>query len=1632
MATRGHQLLLRVLLSCVLTGGLIFSPGSAQAAEAVSSRTETTQSLKIIDLSELQQDGAAALVLTFNMPLDEKQEFSRLVQLSDEKRGKVDGGWELSSNAKTLRFRHPEPARKLTVSVATGIRAATGELLSSPFTKTLTTRDIQPMVGFASRGSLLPVRVAQGLPVLALNIPHVDVDFFRVKKTAIGSFLTQWNYGNNLNSWDSKALLEKADLVWTGRFDLNPAHNTREKLQLPLENIDALKQPGVYLAVMKQAGTYSYSLPATLFTLSDIGLSMHRFPNRLDLFSQSLENGSPLSSVTVQLLDEKGAVLESGESDAMGHLVLKPQKKGKLLLASKEGQTSLIDLNLPALDLAEFAVTGPQGYDKQLFVFGPRDLYRPGETVLVNALLRDADGKPLPEQPVRTELVQPDGEVIRTFVWQPLHGLYQQKIALPASAMTGEWQLRLNTGDNQPYSWRFHVEDFLPERMALMLTNDATPLAPGDDVVFNIEGRYLYGAPAANNNLQGQLFLRPAREAVATLPGYQFGDITEKGIKRSLDEVDEKLDSGGKTRLVVESRWAETRSPLNLIFQASLLETGGRPVTRRATQAIWPAEALPGIRPRFASKAIYDYDHDSYHDEPTVEENGIAVFDIVYANSQGEKLAANHLDVRLIRERRDYYWSFADSEGWQSRYDEKDLQEDEKHITIPAGGTQQVSFPVEWGSYRLEVHASDRIVSSVRFQAGFSWQDNTNGTGAPRPDQVKLKLDKAAYQPGDVAHVQIEAPAAGNGYLMVESSSGTLWWQPLSVPAGGTTLDVPLDSRWNRHDLYLSAIVVREGEKVSGATPKRAVGLLHLPMTTAARRLELTLEAPAKVRPEQTVKIKVKASRTGAPLPEKINVLLSAVDSGVLSITDYVTPDPWNAFFGRKRYNADQYDVFGQLIEGGGRLAALRFGGDGDKDLLSHGGKKPITHVNIVAQQLQPVQLDEKGEGILSLPLSAFNGQLRLMAQGWSEDAFGATDSTMVVAAPLVAELATPRFLASGDSARLALDITNLTEQPQTLNVDINAGGLIQLDGAALQSITLAKGEKTTLTVPVKAKKGFGDGEVNVVISGLNLPGENITQSRQQWKIGVRPAYPAQTLSFDAIINASTPWQVMGTAFQGLDTAGLSGKLTLSNHPPLNIASYIQALYTYPYGCLEQTVSGIWPSVFTSHVQLTAMGIKSSSDENRRAGVDTGIARIAGMQRHNGSFGLWNKENAEEFWLTSYVIDFLLNASDAGYAVPEGLISRANDRLLRYLQEPAQILSGWSNNADALRFSVQAYAGLVLARQQKAPLGALRLLYENRQQAKSGLALMQLGVALRLMGDERRAQTALMQGAVLTRPQNIWFGDYGSLIRDNALMIALLAEYRLMPEIQNQLLLTLTKELRDKQWFSTQENNALFMAARTLQQAKSNEWQATLTGAARPVSGTQPLNKGLNANQLLNGITISNKNSDPLYAKLDVVGYADEAPQPMSHVLDIEREYFTLNGRRLDLANVKSGELIIVRLKVSASKRVSDVLVVDMLPAGLELENQNLGDSSATLGDSADELRESMLDMQQAAIKHIEFRDDRFVAALAVNIYRPSTLLYLARAVTPGRYHVPPSQAESMYVPEWRAIGRTPEALYVR
>ncbi|MFQ0993683.1 alpha-2-macroglobulin [Gilliamella sp. BG2] len=1616
--------------------------------------------LTVIDSSEVIIDGSSTLVITFSVPLNPKLNFSNLLRLVDRQTGNVDGAWELSDNGLELRHRYLEPNRQLDLTIDKMLAAINGNSLKEVYQAEIKTQDRLPMVGFASNGFLLPSKSMTGLPVTTLNVNKIDVNFFKIKPEQLSDFIADYGFINQVSAWNSKNINKFADLVYTSRFDLNPKRNSQETVLLNLSSIPQLQQEGIYLAVMNQAGSYDYTNPASLFSISNIGVAVHAYNNgKLSVITHGLDNGKPFADVNISILcnksirdSNKNCTTISAKTDATGYaeVTLPKDMDYALLTASDGNQISLVNLDRSALNLSEYNLTGSTFYQKQLFAFGPRDLYRPHETVYFNALLRNADGKPLPLQPIVVDVMSPDNQVVENFTVDAKaksNGLYQWQYVIPANAATGKWAFRFNLGDdNYRYVW-FRVEEFLPERMAMEITTASNkPITLDKRVNFDVKGWYLYGAPAAGNNLEGNIYLKKI-DSIPELADYKIGNVTDNSIGRQLDNIETTLDKNGNAQVGIDtSDWGKLSSPIKLILQASLLDSGGRPITRYASQIIWPNQQMPAVRALFSQSPYYDWSLDKYETSPTVDKGANAEFEVAYVNTDGQKLAASHLKARIIRERHNYYWTWSEHTGWYQAYNSSEFVVQEQPLSIAANGTAKVSYQTDdYGFYRIEVvDTKNNIISSLRFRSGYNWEDNTNGTNAVRPDQVKLSLDKTAYSVGDTAKIHVQAPVAGSGYISLETNDGILWKKDITVGENGLDVEIPIQD-WGRHDIYISAMIIRPSTDAAVQTIKRAIGLLYLPIDTSNRQLNLSIEAPTKTEPEKTIPIKVKIDKSAIQKDHKVSVLLSAVDSGVLNITNFATPDPYSAFLGRKRYEVDLYDVYGKLIEGKGRNLNVSFGGDAMLGESGPGGKKPLNEVKIVAQQLQTIDLNDDGEGFVDLALPNFNGELRIMAQAWDDSRYGKAEKAMIVASPVVAELSTPRFLSGGDQATLALDLNNLTEKTQTMQVNVLTDGLIHQNAVESTKVTLDSKQRQIIQVPVVADYGYGQGTVTINVTGILLEDGSNYQIKRSWTVGVRPAYAVTNKYYAAAINGGESWVLPEDSIAEIIENTVDGKLIVSNQPPLNIAQYIKELFAYPYGCLEQTVSGLMPSLYANQEQLSALGIKTESDDKRREKVQLGISRILSMQRNNGSFGLWSKDSAEEYWLTVYATDFLIQASERGYNVNNKALDAAITRISQYTYDANAFngLQSYYDNSQAsnyTQFATKAYALAVLARQNKITVpmrNEINRMYQQITESDfkvlSPLPVAQLALSAKLAGFDN-IYNNLMPRVFTTSYDNrySWLGEYGSAIRDNALVLSLLVENNLSVDKQADYLIQLSDLLNDTRYFSTQELNALFVAGWSLEQHKSShKFNVVLNEQSNEVDST--LSRSFDFANLANRLTISNpENAQPLYIKFTVSGYGKKVPAPTSdeNVLTINRSYYDLKGNKIQPHHLKVGDLVVVLLDVRAHKEVvHDALIVDFLPAGLELENQNLTNSSVSL-QAIPEIANLLKDEDSNDIKYQEFRDDRYVAAVDINHYVSdgtyrSQVAYLARAVTAGNYMIPYPYVESMYRPDRFAIGQS-------
>ncbi|WP_425520197.1 alpha-2-macroglobulin family protein [Xanthomonas cannabis] len=1589
----------------------------AASGEAIKADKQAITGFALARAYPDQTSDGLSLALEFSRPLVGTQDFDALVRF-EEKVGTGDSSWSLSEDGKTLRYPYVEAAKDYTVLIDANLLAADGSRLGKPLKQKVYTGELKPVAGFASQGSVLPARESRGLPVVSVNVPEVDVEFLRVREKSLPAFFQQFQRGGRRGSWDleseysgNEPLSKLADPVYVNRFILGGKQNERVLTYLPTQDIKELQEPGLYFAVMKRAGSFENEFDTAFFTVSDIGLHTRAYKDKLFVHTASLQSGEPIKNVELRILDAKGELFLKGATDGNGNALLNyTLDAGHVLTARSKTDVSLLPFNQPALDLSEFAVAGRQSAWFDVFAWAGRDLYRPGETMRVSAILRDNDGKPTKPQPVFLRLKQPDGKTFRETKLQPgEQGYFEFTQQIPADAPTGRWQVEFRTdpaSKDAVQGMTVRVEEFLPERMKLDLDSTQKTLGAGQPFKLVANAAYLYGAPADGNRFTAKLAVSVEQHPLESLPGWFFGDPTLELPREAKDVIDTEFGSDGILREdIALPAEAKPVSTIAAVVSGSVYETGGRTVTRTLKRVLWPAKALVGVRPLF-------------DDADGADANSNARFEITRVDADGKPQPAKGLKATLVRELRDYHWNYTDNHwdyDFTRRFENKDTR------TLDVGSANaKIDFPVEWGEYRLDVFdPASGLTTRYPFRAGWSWNDENRGLDA-RPDKVKLALDKTGYRAGDTLKVTLTPPHAGKGVLLVESDK-LLYVQDIDVKPG-STFELPVTEAWERHDVYVTALVFRGGTAPSKITPARAVGVAHVPMDRKARRVAVGLSAPKQMRPEQPLPVTVSVPELAG---KAAHVTISAVDVGILNITRFPVPDANAQFFAQRRLGTDAYDIYGRVIESfEGASGKLKFGGDMALEALPQ-AKRPTARVQTVDLFSGSVTLDAKGNARVQLPVPDFNGTLRVSALVYSDTRYGNRDMETIVRAPILAEASMPRVMAPGDRSTVTLDVQNFTGKPGEFSVRVEGIGPLAIAEAA-RSVKLAVDAKQTLSFPLSATEGYSVAKVRVRVDG------NGFKADRSYELPVRAGWPQVLRAQTRVLDPLAPITLDSSFADGLMAGSVTARMVVSPLPPIPFASALQGALEYPYGCAEQTTSKGYAALLLDDATARALGTKGLEAAKRRERMEGAFGRLASMQIASGHFSMWGDDGYVNPGLTPYIAEFLLDAKDAGFAVPDNVLQKALNRLSEDLLSGGNEFYG-QDRRDNLKFANQAWSGYVLARVNRAPLGTLRALYDNqRDKALTGLSLVHLGVALSLQGDTKRGDAAIKAGfAKDSSERPPYFGDYGSAIRDDALMMALLHERGLSKPEYDTRAVALGRALDARRatgwlWLSTQEQVALARLGKALMVGQGKQVSGTLTvgGDAQQIAPARLFGRSFDGAALARGVQFAPQGEAPMYASLEVAGIPRSAPEPDTRHLSVERSWYTTDGKPWTPQALKEGEALIVRVTITANSNMPDALLTDLLPAGLEIENFNLGDAKQWADVVVDGI--GISERSSAAdVKHEEFRDDRYVAALALSSGSKAQVYYLVRAVTPGTYTVPPSLVEDMYRPELRGVGHT-------
>ncbi|HET9048699.1 MAG TPA: alpha-2-macroglobulin [Chiayiivirga sp.] len=1613
-----HGFVLATLLAS-LTALVACGPQAPQApekAEPVQTAPQDSTAFTLLEAGGEEYSGRPALRLHFSQPLVSEQDFNALLLVRDANGGDVSGSWVLDNeDSSILRFPYVQGDNNYRVSIKPGLSATDGRSLGDLAEREVYSGNLSPVVGFASRGSVLPARGTQGLPVVAVNTREVDVEFFRVKEKSLAEFLERYAGAGNRGNWELEQINRLADSVYANRYALNAPANQRQVSFLPVQSISELREPGVYFALIRRVGSFTDGYETTHFYVTDLGLHARVEKNGLFVHAASLATGQPRNGVELQLQGAKGEILATATSDSDGNAEVSVLPKNSQVLIARQGtEVALVAFNQPALDLSEFPVSGRMQSAQDVYAWSGRDLFRPGEVLQVSALLRDYDGRVLPKpHTLYATLRQPDGRAISTL---PLEsdalGYYSYQRTLTEDVPTGRWSLeyRLDPGANEPLGrFAFRIEEFLPERLKLVLGSPETPLAIGAALPLNVDAAFLYGAPAAGNRFTAQVLYRAALHPVDSLKGWFFGDPTIDLPKEPTDAVDTTLGEDGKLveDIAVLPGATAPKAPFDVIVSGSVFESGGRAIRRSIVRTVWPADALVAVRPLFDPE-----------DGPGVRAD--ARFEVVKANAKGEYVAAPELNVKLVRELRDYHWNWVDGSGWTTEYTRRFQTEAESKLSFDGTTPAQFSARVEWGEYRLEVSdPKTGLTMRYPFTAGWSWDDDNQGLDA-RPDKVKVAFDADGYRAGDTASVTLTAPYDGTGLILVESDH-VLYRAPIEL-RGNTTVKIPVSADFMRHDVYVTALVFRPADMGNLVGPNRAIGVAHFPLASTQRTTTLELSGPELTRPGQPIELALSAPELAG---KEAWAVVEAVDLGIINLSGYPVPDAADYFLAQRGLGVEAYDLYSRVIEPlAGEQARLRYGGDAALAALPQ-ARRPTAKVQTVALHHAPVQFDAQGKATLQFTAPQFNGTLRVSALAYSNETYAKASRETLVRAPLVLEVSTPRVMAPGDRAQLTVDLHNLSGKSATYRISTQAKSPISIDNGT-RNVTLADNARSTLSFPLSAGNGHGVGHFSV-----SAVSDEATLTRE-FEITVRPAWPAVRRSQAEQIDSARTLNFNSSIFDGLLPETAVAQLSIASVPPLPFSAAIDGLIGYPYGCIEQTTSRLWPLVNLDEATSRKYGLEPLDEAKRQRMLDVGFARVAAMQTESGEFSFWPGEGWTDPQMTAYVADILITAKNNGLSIPETVLENA----LKRLNE--NVLTGGNgyysyDHSQHLRFAANAYAGYVLARVNRAPLGSLRALWDNqRGNSLTALPLLQLGIALKLAGDEKRAGEAIAAALAKDSERPNYLGDYGSPYRDEALLLALLYENGLATPATGARVMKLARELRrpelSRYWYSTQERLALFRLGRMLLSDNPNglQGQFLIDGKPHALSGRSLVSREVGLSDLKQGVSLALEGAGPFWLSRDIVGYTTTAPKPSENGLRVRRAWYRTDGTLFTGDTLTEGDSLIAMITVEADEDVRDALVVDLLPGGIEIENLALGGNEA--------FGELMLDGVQLSernygveLRYEEYRDDRYVAALKLWGGQTARLFYLVRAVSPGTFVVPPPSAEDMYRPQINGVGSAPQ-----
>ena len=1589
---------------------------------------------KVLEASVVQQPGQCVNI-RFSDALLKTQDLNGLIELDNRR----DLRFELDGNLIKV-WIDKRISGEINLSVHEGIKSSNYARLKSGENFLLQFTNAEPKLRLLGKGVIVPNSESMIFPFEAISLDAVDVRIIQIFKDNVAQFFqaNKIDGNDNLKQVGRLVYEKKVDLY----SDKSINYNNWNTFKIDLAQMIDIEQGAIYRVELRFRKEYSlYNCPdnATDETLKETDLDQQedyktnwdtpgwystyyypdgynwrerdnpchvsyynydRFVSKNIMASQlgivakegkdhrmffavsDLLSTEPISDVDLKLYNFQHQLIETIKTDSRGLAEVDLKKKPFLLIAKKGNQFGYLRLDDgTSLSVSNFNVSGQEITDGMKgFIYGERDVWRPGDTLFLNFILETNAARP-ENHPLIFSLFNPKNQQVeRRVVTANENGFYALATSTEKDAPTGNWRAEVQVG-NSRFSKRVKIETIKPNRLKIDLDLPDNKILDESNKVLPITASWLHGSPAKSLKAKVEVLLAKTNTTFEDFQNYSFTDPATSYAQKEQTIFDGKLDETGKAKVPFALDGLENApGMLNAWFTSRVFESGGDFSTSIRSAKYSPFETYVGVRMPESDDNWYTTDTDYLPEIVTVDKNG-------------KPFSGDDLEVRLYKVNWRWWWE-SGSENLAHYVSGSYYQPVSNWKITDAKHKSKIKLNVEYhnwqdnGRYFLWVkdNTSGHSTGTTFYMSKWgSWRSDGMEQGAT---MLSVRTDKEKYQVGDDIEVIIPSSKAGKALVSLENGTEVLdlFWVETTDKETRFTLKA---NKKMAPNFYVNVSLIQAYGNAENDAPLRLYGIIPVKVEDSETILQPEIKTKSEIEPETNYTVEV-SEKNG----KKMTYTLAVVDEGLLGLTNYKTPNPHYSFYQREALGVKTWDMYDYVAGAyGARLEkAFAIGGDGS---LVETDKKEANRFNPVVQFAGPFTLEAGKTKKHEFEMPNYIGAVRMMVVAGNQGAYGAEEISVPVRKGLMLLATVPRKLAPLETFDLPVDVFAMKDHVKNISVSVKTNELFELVGEKENSVQFDEtGEKMTF-FKLRVKDDIGVGKIVVEAKSGN------ERATYEVEVDVRNPNLQLTKHEAKLVNANESWTC------NLQSPGTPGTnkawIEISGFPPLNLEKHLNYLIQYPHGCVEQVTSSVFPQLFLKQLtELSAEQKLEIEDNIRRA-----LVKLQSYQLGSGGFSYWPGSSYVNKWATNYVGHFLLMAENAGYSLPFGL----KDNWLRYQRSEAR---NWKGNQYFDRYSqlrnydlTQAYRLYTLALAGSPDMGAMNRLREKSN--KSSDVTWRLASAYILAGKNDAAEQLVANLSTEVKDYREFGGTFGSSLRDKAMLLDALT---LLNDQENafEMLQSISQELNDRDWLSTQTAAwCLFAAAHFSEEfyTANNEtaFNLKVNGEKHQLRTKIPIVKIPVEEQSADLINVEyeNEGSNATFVRVVTQGIPsgiDSVSSSANLVMNVK--YVDSANKTIDPESIQQGTdfRMIVTVK-HPGKRVDyeEMVLSALIPSGWEILNKRIGDVPG----------------EESNFEYQDIRDDRIYTYFDLDVNGQKTFTFYLNAAYKGRFYLPPVSCEAMY-----------------